>query len=98
MGTAVAAFHRQDRTLVGLFTAGAIGLIVLPWYALDGGFWTFGWLAAYPDAATAPAVILAAAHERPWLWPLFLALLVPLPALFGERRSALPVLAGGIFG
>src|SRR5262245_20843949 len=98
MGTVVAAFHRQDRTLVGLLAAGAIGLIVLPWYALDGGFWTFGWLAAYPDAATAPAAILAAAHERPWLWPLFLALLVPLPALFGERRSALPVLASGVFG
>jgi iron(III) transport system permease protein len=94
----MAALSPQDRTLVVLLVCGAIGFILLPWYALEGGFWTFGWLASYPDAATAPAAILAAFHGRPWLWPLLLALALPLPALFGQQRAASLILAAGVFG
>lgn len=92
------ALSPQDRQVVLLLAAAAIGLVLLPWYALEGGFWSFGWLAAYPDAASAPALIQAAAFDRGFLWPVFLALAMPLPALFGHRHAAALVLAGGLFG
>ncbi|WP_119303768.1 ABC transporter permease [Dongia deserti] len=94
----MAGSAQQDRILLALLAAGAAGLALLPWYAIESGFWSFAWLASYPDASTAPATLLAAFHERPWLWPLFLGLLLPVPALFGHRRAAALVLAGGIFG
>ncbi|NJM92138.1 MAG: iron ABC transporter permease, partial [Rhodospirillaceae bacterium] len=82
----MAASTRQDRSLLALLIAGAVGLVLLPWYALESGFWGFAWLAAYPDASAAPALLQAAWHDRGWLWPLFLALALPLPALFGHRH------------
>jgi iron(III) transport system permease protein len=89
---------RQDRNLVTLLIAAAVGLFLLPWYAIETGFWSFGWLAGFPDAASAPAVMQALAFERGWLWPLFLALAMPLPALFGHKQGALLTIAGGAFG
>ena len=94
----MAASTRQNRTLLALLVAGAVGLVLLPWYAIETGLWGFGWLASYPDAASAPAILQAALHERSWLWPLFLALVLPLPTLFGHRRGGMLVLAGGTVG
>ena len=34
----------RDRTVVWWLLAGWIGYAVLPWYAIDDGFWRFGWL------------------------------------------------------
>lgn len=93
-----ASLSRQDRHLVALLIAAAIGLVVLPWYATGGGFWIFTWLGAYPDAATAPAVLQASVFGHGWLWPIFIGLLLPLPALFGHRSGAYFVTAGGAFG
>ncbi len=66
---------------------GWIGLVLLPWYGLEEGFWSLRWLAAYPDAATAPAVLQAVQHGRFWLWPLFLALVPPLFVLHSPRNN-----------
>ena len=54
----MAASTRQDRTLLALLIAGAVGLVLLPWYAVDSGFWSFGWLTSYSDANSAPALLL----------------------------------------
>jgi iron(III) transport system permease protein len=94
----MAAPSRQDRNLVMLLIAVAVGLLLLPWYAIETGFWSFGWLAGYPDAASAPALLQALVFERGWLWPLFLALAMPLPALFGHKQGASLAIAGGAFG
>ncbi len=94
----MAVLSRQDRIVVALLVAGAAGLVLLPWYAIGGGFWSFGWLATYAETGGAPAVIQALAHERTWLWPLFLAMILPLPALFGHKQGALLICAGGVFG
>jgi iron(III) transport system permease protein len=94
----MAASIRQDRTLLALLIAGAVGLVLFPWYALESGFWGFGWLASYSDASAAPALLQAALHDRAWLWPLFLALALPLPALFRHRHAGMLVLAGGVVG
>jgi iron(III) transport system permease protein len=89
---------RQDRHLVALLVAAAIGLVLLPWYAMDSGFWSFGWLGAYPDAATAPAILQASIFGCTWLWPAFIGLLLPLPALLGHKSGGYFVAAGGAFG
>ena len=81
-----------------MLIAAAVGLFLLPWYAIESGFWSFGWLGSFPDAATAPALLQAPMHGAPWLWPIFLALLIPLPALFGHRSAGYFVAAAGAFG
>ena len=52
--------------LIGLF-----GLVVLPWYAIEDGFWNFEWLFdGYPfDSDYAPLLFLFLEGEAPWLWP-----------------------------
>jgi iron(III) transport system permease protein len=63
---------------------GMAGFALLPWYALDGaGFFSTAWLAAYPSAATAPA-IWQIGHDRPWL------LLPALPLLGAATAGLLP--------
>ncbi|HEY1383775.1 MAG TPA: iron ABC transporter permease [Dongiaceae bacterium] len=89
---------RQDRNVILLLIAAAVGLALLPWYAIEAGFWSFGWLSAYPDPKTAPALVQASAFGRAWLWPLVLGLVIPLPALFNHRHGARFILAGGAFG
>jgi len=94
----MARLSRQDRNVAALLIAAGIGLAVLPWYAIESGFWSFGWLSAFPDAKTAPALLQTSTFGAGWLWPLFLALVIPLPALFGHRRGALLITIGGGFG
>jgi iron(III) transport system permease protein len=74
---------------VVLWTAvGLIGYALLPWYGIDGNFFTFGWLFdGYPfDDDAAPAIFLNLRGEKPWLAPLGALLLLPL-ALAGRRKS-----------
>jgi iron(III) transport system permease protein len=49
----------RDRTVVWWLLAGWIGYAVLPWYAVDDGFWSFEWLQdGYPlDEGYAPAFL-----------------------------------------
>jgi iron(III) transport system permease protein len=59
---------------------GCVGFAVLPWYAVDGGFFSFGWLFdGWPLAdGPAPALALVLQGEKPWLAPLGVLLLLPL--------------------
>jgi iron(III) transport system permease protein len=68
---------------------GSVGLLLLPWYGIDSGFWRFRWLADYPDPATGPALLHGLAYGRLWLLPLALLLLVPLPALWRPKSDPL---------
>ncbi len=80
---------------------GWAGALLLPWYAIDGSFWDFLWLAKFPDNATAPVLLQVAAHGRWWLAPVPLALLAATPALFLHKdHGRLPYLliAAGIAG
>ncbi|HRO10686.1 iron ABC transporter permease [Amaricoccus sp.] len=77
-----------------LWTAvGLVGFCLLPWYAVDGGFWTFRWLLdGWPlDEDAAPALFLVLQGEKPWLAPLGLILLLPL--LAWRRPKADPAFA-----
>ncbi len=75
---------------VGLWLAvGAAGYALLPWYAIEDGFFAFDWLfQGYPfEAEAAPALFLNTAGAKPWLWPLLGFLLLPLAAWRAPRNS-----------
>jgi iron(III) transport system permease protein len=70
--------------------AGLAGFCLLPWYALDGGLLSLGWLRGYPgDPAAAPALLQGLRHGRGWLLPLAVPLLLPLAV--ARRPRADPV-------
>ena len=76
--------HRLDRQVIGLTLGALIGLALLPWYAIEDGFWSARWLlAGYPFAsASAPALFLWLKGNNLWLLPVaVLALCAGLTAL-----------------
>src|SRR5262245_10630987 len=98
----MAALSRQNRVVAALLIAAAAGVFLLPWYRLESSVWSLGWLAAYPDAANAPAFVLAVAHGRLFLWPVIAALFLPLAVLLHpgleHRMAALLLSIGGAVG
>ena len=77
----------MNRTVALWLGVGWIGFVLLPWYGIDSGFWRFRWLADYPDAASAPAILQTLAYGRLWLLPLALCLLVPLLAIRRQKSD-----------
>lgn len=75
-------------TLIFWIIAGWVGLLVLPWYGIEDGFFTFEWLSdGYPmDTDYAPAAFLLAQGEKLWLLPLVAPLIAGLFAL-GRPKS-----------
>ena len=71
------------RSVAGWIAAAAAGLLLLPWYAVEG-FWGFAWLARLSDAVQAPALLQALVHGKGWLLLLF----VPLVAAVAVWRFA----------
>ncbi len=81
---------------------GWIGFAILPWYALEDGFWAFEWLLdGYPfDSDYAPAIIQSALGKE-WLLPLIFPLLVPLlilKKLKSDPQYAQALIISGGFG
>ena len=74
--------------LIFWITAGWLGFLVLPWYMVDGGLWSFEWLVdGYPfDDDYAPAAFLIAQGEKLWLAPLVIPLALPL-LVIGRAKS-----------
>lgn len=85
-------------TIVGL-----IGLLLLPWYVLEDGFWTFEWLFdGYPyDSDYAPAFFQIIQSEKLWLTPLFIFAALPLTVITRDKSDPLfatTLLVSGIGG
>lgn len=80
--------------------AGLVGFFILPWYGVDGGFWSFEWITeGYPfEQDAAPAILQIILHDRPWLAPILpLLLLVPLSLRYKEadpRRARFLIWVG----
>jgi len=81
----------RDRRVLILMAIGLLGFAILPWYAIEDGFFSIEWLPYYPrDPELAPAILQTA---KPWLYPLLLPLLAPLLA---KKRPGILILSGGI--
>jgi len=76
--------------LIWLLVA-ASGFLILPWYAIEDGFWGFDWIVdGYPfDPDYAPAIVLLLAGEKPWLWPILGFLAGPLLLIGRDKRDPL---------
>jgi len=74
--------------------AGAAAFALLPWSAIGGGgFFAFDWIAQWPrDVRVAPALFAIVFHQRWWLLPVAIALLLPLAA------SAIAPIFACVFG
>ena len=92
----------MNRTAALWLAVGWIGFAVLPWHAIDDGFWSFAWLDGYPtDIDYAPAIAQVFLHGRAWLLPVGLALIAPPFVLWRgatDRRFADVLCAAGVFG
>ncbi|WP_456386575.1 ABC transporter permease [Profundibacter sp.] len=63
------------RTVIQWLIVGFVGFILLPWYMVDDGFFTFQWLAAFGEQGNGSALMQVLAHGRFWLFGPLLALL-----------------------
>jgi len=55
------------RTISLWLLIGLAGFCLLPWYMLDGSFWSFGWLASFTAPESAPALLQVLSHGKSWL-------------------------------
>ncbi|MCK8462940.1 iron ABC transporter permease [Aliiroseovarius sp. S1339] len=74
--------------LIFWIVAGWVGFLLLPWYGVEDGFFSFKWLLdGYPfDDDYAPAAFLIARGEKLWLAPLLAPLAAPL-IILGRKKS-----------
>ena len=92
----------MNKTVALWLAVGWAGYAVLPWYAIDDGFFGFAWFDGFPATIdSAPATLQVMDHGRAWLLPIGLALVAPLAVLWrgGDKPWAATVLmAAGGFG
>ena len=92
----------MNRTVFLWLAIGGIGYVILPWYAIEDGFWDLYWFSGYPgDIDFAPGILQALVHDRPWLLPTGLALAAPLVIVNRDPTDpwyATVLIAAGSFG
>lgn len=78
----------MNRTVALWLAVGWVGYLILPWYAIEDGFWGMDWIFdGYPfDTDYAPAFIQSYEGGKVWLAPLLLFLTLPL-AIWGRIKS-----------
>jgi iron(III) transport system permease protein len=89
----------RRRTLAACLALGAVGFLLVPWYALQGSVLSPAWLADFAGREAAPAWLQAARHGRPWLWVVGALLAAGtallIPALPRSGRAAGLLAVGG---
>ena len=80
--------HRLDRQAIGTALCALAGVALLPWYAIEDGFWSLRWLLqGFPlEAQSAPALFLWLRGANLWLLPVGLIALCAL--VIAWRRPA----------
>ena len=83
---------------------GAIGACLLPWYAVEGGFWKFSWLISLNDPEYPSALVLILKQSHWWLIPPlvaiaagFCAVILPLGRTGLSRALVTVSLIGSVF-
>ncbi len=81
----------MNRTVGIWLTVGWVGFLLLPWYAIEYGFWALDWPAeGYPfDSGSAPAILQVFTGGKPWLAPIGVALLAPFLVLSRPKNDPL---------
>ena len=93
----------HDPRLPPLFwlAVGAVGFLLVPWYALQDSVFALGWVPRFTEKDAAPALLQVLAHGKLWLMPLgvLLAAGAALAVAVRERRTrANALLAVGAIG
>jgi ABC-type Fe3+ transport system, permease component len=92
--------NNRNRRLNLVLAMAVAAAILLPWYRIERGFYSFSWLGDFPQTdATAPGILQLFLHGRWWLLAVFAALAGAFAArLVTEpmRRGRLLAWAGGI--
>ncbi len=86
---------KQARQVLCISLLGLAGILLLPWYGVAEGFWTFTWLSRLRDVDHWPALLLVFDGQRWWLLPVLLVSLAPFVELLrtgGPRATSLVVI------
>ncbi|MBL8955619.1 MAG: iron ABC transporter permease [Myxococcaceae bacterium] len=90
------------RWLFVWLSVGAAGLALVPWYAVEDGFFSLEWRFGFPLAAEgAPALVQALLHGKAWLGPLVLPLVAAACVASRPRTDTLRsrvLVAAGVTG
>lgn len=77
-----------SRGVAAALVLGALGALLLPWYAIEEGFFSLGWQPWYPlDPELAPGPVQVARYGRAWLVPLIVLALAPAAVLRRPRSD-----------
>lgn len=90
-----------NKKLDYIIVLGFFALVLLPWYRVDAGFFTFSWIGSlFSNERTAPGLFHVLFYERVWLWPLkavFAAMVVlRLTMAAGEKRAQIVAWLAGL--
>jgi iron(III) transport system permease protein len=91
----------RHRALLLWLIVGAVGYVLLPWYALQDTVLGIAWLRDWAGNDNAPAILQAFRYGRPWLLPLGALLLagsVLLAPALNHRIRANGMIAVGVTG
>lgn len=85
---------RLDRQAASIALCVVLAIVVLPWYGIQDGFWSTGWLRGYPLVDDgAPALFLWVRDRNLWLLPIgVLALAALLASLRSTSQATLALL------
>ena len=90
-----------QRTLVLWLAVGAIGFLLIPWYAVQDSLFGVAWIKSFAAKDNAPALLQALLHQRLWLLPLGLLLAIATPLVradIARRTLADALIAVGASG
>ena len=92
----------ERKAIAGWLVLGAVGFLLVPWYALQDSILATAWLRDYTSKDHAPALLQALLYGRRWLLPLVIGLVAGgallLPTLDrGVRANGLLALGGAGF-
>lgn len=85
---------KADSSAFLIIISGIVAAIILPWYAIENGFWSSAWfLQGYPNSIkVSPLLFFLINGSNLWLCPILLLLIVALLGLFaGFSRHRLGV-------
>ena len=87
------------RRLTIVLALAIAAFLLMPWYRIDSGFYSFRWLSGYPaDASGAPGILQIFSHGRWWLAIIAVLLLAGMAARYIDdphRRGRLLAWIGG---